>query len=72
MDASQPPPTVQVTYTIAGGTEHSGRYVAENILHDSPLDQSSRWSGAAQASNVQQHLLLRLDSLAVLSECSGH
>ncbi|EKM54709.1 uncharacterized protein PHACADRAFT_258727 [Phanerochaete carnosa HHB-10118-sp] len=67
MDTSQQPPTVQLTYTIASGTEHSGRYVADNILHDNPLDQSSRWSGAAQSSNVQQYLLLRLDSPAVLS-----
>lgn len=67
MEHNEQPPTVQLTYTIVGGTEHSGRYVADNILHDHPMDQSSRWSGAAQSSNVQQYLLLRLDSLAVLS-----
>ena len=39
----------------------------ENILVDKPQDQSSRWSGAFQG-NVDQWVVLRLESLAVLSK----
>ncbi|KZT10880.1 uncharacterized protein LAESUDRAFT_643350 [Laetiporus sulphureus 93-53] len=53
-------------YSIAGCSEHSGRYIAENILEDKPMDQTSRWSGAHQSPNVTQWVLLRLDDLAVL------
>lgn len=67
METADYPPAVQLTYTIAGGSEHSGRYVAQNIQVNNPLDQSSRWSGTAQSTNTEQWLLLRLDSLAVLS-----
>lgn len=58
---------VQLTYTIAGGSQHSGRYVAENILVDKPEEQASRWSGNASSAHTEQWLLLRLESLAVLS-----
>lgn len=61
------PPTVTLAYNIAGCSEHSGRYVAENIMIDSPKDQTSRWSGAHQTSEVQQWILLRLDSIAIIS-----
>ena len=61
------PLSTSLKYTIAGCSEHSGRYVAENIMVDNPQDQSSRWSGAHQTSVVPQWLLLRLESLAILS-----
>ncbi len=64
---SDPPSSVALKYNIAGCSEHSGRYVAENIKIDSPQDQGSRWSGAYQTANVKQWMLLRLDSLVVLS-----
>ncbi|KAH9944718.1 Muskelin N-terminus-domain-containing protein [Amylocystis lapponica] len=60
------PPTAVLKFSIAGSSEHSGRYVAENILVDSPLDQASRWSGAYQSPNVRQWMLLRLDDPCVL------
>lgn len=58
--------SVPLTYTIAQCSASSGRYVAENILVDNPMDQGSRWSGAHQG-NAKQWILLRLESLAVLS-----
>ncbi|KAH8107718.1 Muskelin N-terminus-domain-containing protein [Cristinia sonorae] len=58
--------SLPLTYTIAGCSEHSGRYVAENILVDNPMDQGSRWSGAYQASNIKQWMLLKLDTLCIL------
>ncbi|KAL4244322.1 CTLH complex component protein [Abortiporus biennis] len=60
------PPTVPISYTIAGCSEHSGKYVAENIMVDNPLDQGSRWSGAYHSTNVRQWLLLKLDTLSIL------
>ncbi|TCD65352.1 hypothetical protein EIP91_002791 [Steccherinum ochraceum] len=68
MISSSQPPIIPLTYTIAGCSEHSGRYVAENILLDNPLDQASRWSGAYQASNIKQWMLLELSQLSILSE----
>ena len=65
--ASAVPPTVPLTYSIAQCSEHSGKYVAENIMVDNPQDQSSRWSGAHQTTDAQQWLMLRLDDLAILS-----
>ncbi|KAA1472915.1 hypothetical protein DENSPDRAFT_839309 [Dentipellis sp. KUC8613] len=64
--SSGPYGAARLTYSIAGCSEHSHRYVAENILHNSPLDQSSRWSGVNESPNVKQWLLLRLDSLSVV------
>lgn len=61
------PPTEPLVYTIAGGSEHSGQYVAENIKIDRPHDQLSRWSGAQQPPSMKQWILLRLDTLAVVS-----
>ncbi|KAI0084905.1 Muskelin N-terminus-domain-containing protein [Irpex rosettiformis] len=61
-------PVVTLSYSIHGCSEHSGRYVAENIMINNPQDQSSRWSGAYQTTNARQWMLLRLDSPAVLSE----
>lgn len=54
-----------VAYTIAGSSEHSGKYVAENILEDNPEEQSSRWSGAG---NAKQWMLLKTNELCVLSQ----
>jgi hypothetical protein len=60
------PASVPVTYGISSSTPHSGKYVPENIMVDKPQDQSSRWSGAFQG-NVDQWIIVRLESLAVLS-----
>ena len=65
--AMNEPPTVPLVYRIAGCSEHSGKYVAENILEDKPLDQTSRWSSAYQSPDIKQWLLLRLQDVAVLS-----
>jgi hypothetical protein len=62
-----PPPT-KLTYTIEGCSEHSGHYVAQNILVDAPTDHFSRWSGIHQVPSVKQWILLKLESLSVLSE----
>lgn len=61
------PSIQQITYSISGSSEHSGKYVAENILVDNPEEQSSRWSGAYQAGNVKQWMLLETNELCVLS-----
>ena len=60
------PASVPVNYGISSSTPHSGKYVPENIMVDKPQDQSSRWSGAFQG-NVDQWIIVRLESLAVLS-----
>ncbi|KAF8893559.1 Muskelin N-terminus-domain-containing protein [Infundibulicybe gibba] len=57
--------SVPLVYTIAKCSAHSGRYSAENILIDNPMDQNSRWSGAYQGS-ATQWLLLRLETLSIL------
>ncbi|KAF8134289.1 Muskelin N-terminus-domain-containing protein [Boletus edulis] len=64
MSASAPT-TEPIPYSIAGCSEHSGHYVAENILVDRPQDQSSRWSGAQQPPSMKQWILLRLETLAI-------
>jgi hypothetical protein len=38
------PPPMKPTYTIEGCSEHSGYYVAQNILVDAPTDHFSWWS----------------------------
>jgi hypothetical protein len=58
-------------YTIAGASQHSGSYVAENIMKDEPTDQTSRWSGAEQAPTVKQWITLKLDSLAIVSSVNS-
>lgn len=58
---------VPLKYSIAAASEHSGVYVASNILRDEPADSTSRWSGASQMPHVKQWVTLRLDNLAVLS-----
>ncbi|KAI5116499.1 hypothetical protein M0805_009924 [Coniferiporia weirii] len=61
------PPSMQIKYSIAGCSEHSGRYVAENIKFDRPLDQSSRWSSAREiAVNGKSWILIEMDTVAVL------
>jgi hypothetical protein len=61
---------VPIGYSIVNSSEHSGKYTAENIRIDNPNDQASRWSGASGAQpvqNLKQWILLRLDSVCVLS-----
>ena len=53
-----------ISYTIVGCSEHSGHYVAENILVDRPQDHPSRWSGTPQLPSMP---LLLLETLAVVS-----
>jgi hypothetical protein len=68
--ALKQPPTPEskpLTYSIAASTQHSGKYGPKNIMYDKPQDQSSRWSSALQGKN-NQWIMLRLESLAVLSE----
>lgn len=68
MSTSVPEPEVQpVEYEIAGSSEHSGAYVAENIRSDKPRDQTSRWSAAIAASSTKQWIRLRLKHLCVIS-----
>ena len=71
MSSNVPEPEVQpVEYEIAGSSEHSGAYVAENIRSDKPRDQTSRWSAAITASsssNTKQWIRLRLKHLSVIS-----
>lgn len=59
--------SVPLKYSIAAASEHSGVYIASNILRDEPADSTSRWSGASQIPHVKQWVTLRLDKLAVLS-----
>lgn len=63
------PPSKTLTYTIAGSSEPSGRYVAENVMVDRPGDFMSRWSGNQHVPIEKHWLTLRLDSLSVVSEC---
>ncbi|THH00239.1 hypothetical protein EW145_g7119 [Phellinidium pouzarii] len=61
------PSSVQIKYSIAGCSEHSGRYVADNIKYDRPLDQSSRWSSSKDnAVNGKSWILIEMDTVAVL------
>ncbi|KAH7889083.1 Muskelin N-terminus-domain-containing protein [Phlebopus sp. FC_14] len=62
----QQPSSETIPYDIAGCSEHSGNYVAENIMVDRRHDQSSRWSGAQQPPSMKQWILLRLETLGVL------
>ncbi|KAI9463668.1 Muskelin N-terminus-domain-containing protein [Lactarius psammicola] len=62
---SHPTPT-QLSYTIAGCSEHSNRFVAENIMVDLPTDPNSRWSGLHENPSIKQWILLRLDTLSVI------
>jgi hypothetical protein len=64
---SRPFPT-QLSYTIAGCSEHSNRFVAENIMVDLPTDPNSRWSGLHENPSIKQWILLRLDTLSVIGE----
>ncbi|PFH53700.1 hypothetical protein AMATHDRAFT_934 [Amanita thiersii Skay4041] len=60
---------VNLSYSIAASTPHSGQYGPENILVDNPTDHTSRWSSAYQGiayQGVSQWILLRLESLSVL------
>ncbi|KAG2135782.1 Muskelin N-terminus-domain-containing protein [Suillus clintonianus] len=66
--SSQPtmPPAQAMTYAIAGCSEHSGNYVPENILVDTPQDPTSRWSGAQQLPTAKQWIMLKLETLSVI------
>ncbi|KAJ8518601.1 hypothetical protein ONZ45_g4355 [Pleurotus djamor] len=59
---------IPLSYSIYGGSEHSGPYAATHIMVDRPMDQASRWSSLNYASqgDVQQWLLLRLDALSIV------
>lgn len=58
----------QLSYTIAGSSEHSNRFVAENILVDLPSDPNSRWSGLHENPSIKQWILLRLDTLCIIGK----
>ena len=66
-DASRPSSSC-LSYTIAGCSEHSSRYVAENIMVDAPKDPNSRWSGQHESPSMKQWILLRLDELSVVGK----
>ena len=67
-DSSSQPPSTRLSYTIAGCSEHSNRYVAENVMVDAPTDPNSRWSGQHESPSIKQWILLRLDTLSVIGE----
>jgi hypothetical protein len=58
----------QLSYSIAGCSEHSNRFVAENILVDLPSDPNSRWSGLHENPSIKQWILLRLDTPSLIGE----
>jgi hypothetical protein len=62
------PSSSRLSYTIAGCSEHSNRYVAENIMVDSPKDPNSRWSGQHESPSIKQWILLQLDELSVVGK----
>ncbi|KAL5507481.1 hypothetical protein ACEPAH_6937 [Sanghuangporus vaninii] len=65
--ASTRPPSTQIKYKIAGCSEHSGRYVADNIKHDRPNDQTSRWSSAKDNSIYgRSWILIELENVSLL------
>jgi len=53
-----------IVYSIAASSEYSGRYAAENIRFDRPLDVQSRWSGTRE--NGLQWVVLELATVGVL------
>ena len=63
--------SLRLSYTIAGCSEHSNRYVAENIMVDAPKDPNSRWSGQHESPSTKQWILLRLDELSVIGKFSN-
>jgi Muskelin N-terminus len=67
-NGSSHPQPILLSYTIAGCSEHSNRYVAENIMVDAPADVHSRWSGLHEDPSIKQWILLRLDTLSVIGE----
>lgn len=67
------PQSRPLKYTIAGSSEHSGRYSPEHILVDRPHDQTSRWSSNSAreregSATGRGWLLLELEGPAVLGE----
>ena len=66
------PSSSRLSYTIAGCSEHSNRYVAENIMVDAPKDPNSRWSGQHESPSMKQWILLRLDELSVIGKFITH
>ncbi|KAI0675370.1 Muskelin N-terminus-domain-containing protein [Trametes maxima] len=60
------PEVVPVRYEVVGSSEHSGEYVAENIIVDRPRDHSSRWSAANGSPSTKQWIRIRLKTLSVL------
>lgn len=67
MDTSKQLEIVTLEYSIAGCSANSGSYSPNKILEDKPHDQNSRWSGAYEAPNSKQWILLELKQLSVLS-----
>ena len=67
-DSSSRLQSTRLSYTIAGCSEHSNRYVADNITVDAPTDPNSRWSGQHESPSIKQWILLRLDRLGVIGE----
>ncbi len=59
-----------IVYSIAASSEYSGRYAAENIRFDRPLDVQSRWSGTRE--NGLQWVLLELATVGVLGGFQMH
>ncbi|KAI9007518.1 Muskelin N-terminus-domain-containing protein [Phycomyces nitens] len=53
----------KIPYTIFDCSSHSGAYYPQNICHDNPNDQSSRWSSGQ--CDQTQYITLKLDSLAI-------
>lgn len=62
------PSSTRLSYTVAGCSEHSNRYGAENIMVDAPTDPNSRWSGLHENPSIKQWIILRLDTLSVIGE----
>ncbi|KAF8585931.1 hypothetical protein K439DRAFT_1409405 [Ramaria rubella] len=59
-------PNVELPYRIAKCTGYSGKYVPEHILVDTPMDQTSRWSGAQEPSNSKQWIILEATGSSIV------
>ncbi|CAI9718917.1 muskelin-like isoform X1 [Octopus vulgaris] len=51
-------------YTVYRWSSYSSNYVPENIYHDRPQEQSSRWS--SDSNNSPQYLVLKLERPAIV------
>ena len=66
--AAKEPPPERIPYVVAGGTDHSGGYLPDNIRVDRPNDPTSRWSAAGQSAGLKQWLLLEMDTTCIFSK----